>query len=148
MTSPLQPHRLARTAVALAALLLAGRATYAVDAVVLIDQAAANAGLGLGDAPGFPVTLVQSGSLPWLVASWIAAAHRLYPVALGCSFTFFLTGLRRAHNAHHYALGLPGPPPSGDVRPQPADARLDARRADQFTCGIAGTAWKRTTSRR
>jgi len=26
--------------------------------------------------------------------------------ALGCSFVFFLTGLRIVHNAYHYALGL------------------------------------------
>src|SRR5262245_49777577 len=46
-------------------------------------------------------------SLPWLAASLAAAHHGIYPVALGCSFMFFLTGLRQVHNAYHYALGLP-----------------------------------------
>jgi len=45
-------------------------------------------------------------SLPWLGASWIAAAHELYVLALGASFMFFLTGLRQVHNAYHYALGI------------------------------------------
>ena len=45
-------------------------------------------------------------SLPWLAGSWIAASHGQYVVALGCSFMFFLTGLRQVHNAYHYALGL------------------------------------------
>ena len=45
-------------------------------------------------------------SAPWLLASWVAAAHRLHGLALACSFMFFLTGLRQVHNAHHYALGL------------------------------------------
>ena len=45
-------------------------------------------------------------SLPWLAASLAAAHHALYPVALGCSFMFFLTGLRQVHNAYHHALGL------------------------------------------
>lgn len=45
-------------------------------------------------------------SLPWLAASLIAAGARLYPLALICSFIFFLTGLRQVHNAHHYALGI------------------------------------------
>src|SRR6266850_7788701 len=45
-------------------------------------------------------------SLPWLAASLAAAHHALYFVALGCSFMFFLTGLRQVHNAYHYALGL------------------------------------------
>ena len=48
-------------------------------------------------------------SLPWLLASWFAAAHALYLPALACAFMFFLTGLRQAHNAHHYALGLSRP---------------------------------------
>jgi hypothetical protein len=46
-------------------------------------------------------------SLPWLAGSWAAAAYGLWAAALGCSFMFFLTGLRQVHNAHHYALGLP-----------------------------------------
>jgi fatty acid desaturase len=46
-------------------------------------------------------------SVPWLAASLIAAYCQSYVVALGCSFMFFLTGLRQVHNAYHYALGLP-----------------------------------------
>jgi len=45
-------------------------------------------------------------SVPWLAGSWAAAAMHCWPVALACSFMFFLTGLRQAHNAHHYALGI------------------------------------------
>ena len=45
-------------------------------------------------------------SLPWLGASWFAAAHDQYVFALGASFMFFLTGLRQVHNAYHYALGI------------------------------------------
>lgn len=45
-------------------------------------------------------------SLPWLIGSWVAASHGQYLVALGCSFMFFLTGLRQVHNAYHYALGI------------------------------------------
>ena len=45
-------------------------------------------------------------SLPWLAASLAAAQHEIYVVALGCSFMFFLTGLRQVHNAYHYALGI------------------------------------------
>ena len=45
-------------------------------------------------------------SLPWLVGSWVAAAYQQHPVALACSFMFFLTGLRQVHDAYHYALGL------------------------------------------
>jgi fatty acid desaturase len=46
-------------------------------------------------------------SAPWLIASWVAASHHRYSLALICSFLFFLTGLRQVHNAFHYALGLP-----------------------------------------
>jgi fatty acid desaturase len=45
-------------------------------------------------------------SLPWLIASWVAAAYGQHLLALGCSFMFFLTGLRQVHNAYHYALNL------------------------------------------
>jgi fatty acid desaturase len=45
-------------------------------------------------------------SPPWLLASWWAASFEHYVVALGCSFMFFVTGLRQVHNAYHYALGL------------------------------------------
>jgi hypothetical protein len=50
--------------------------------------------------------------VPWFGASLsLAGLAWSWPVlflpALGCSFVFFLTGLRVIHNAHHYALGLP-----------------------------------------
>jgi fatty acid desaturase len=45
-------------------------------------------------------------SAPWLFASWVAASQGVHGVALGCSFMFFLTGLRQVHNAYHCALGL------------------------------------------
>ena len=45
-------------------------------------------------------------SAPWLIASLILVQWHLYPIALGCSFMFFLTGLRQVHNAYHYALGI------------------------------------------
>ncbi len=45
-------------------------------------------------------------SPPWLLASWGAAWSGHYVLALGCSFMFFITGLRQVHNAYHYALGL------------------------------------------
>jgi fatty acid desaturase len=45
-------------------------------------------------------------SLPWLAVS-LAAAHAGWHVAaLAASFVFFLTGLRQAHNAQHYAIGV------------------------------------------
>lgn len=46
-------------------------------------------------------------SLPWLTASLVLASFRLYLFALGCSFIFFLCGLRVVHNAYHYAIGIP-----------------------------------------
>jgi fatty acid desaturase len=55
------------------------------------------------------VILELTISLPWLIASWLAISHDRYLVALGCSFMFFLTGLRQVHNAYHYALGLSRP---------------------------------------
>jgi fatty acid desaturase len=45
--------------------------------------------------------------LPWLALSLGLAAWGLYLPALCASFFFFLTGLRVAHDAHHYNLGLP-----------------------------------------
>ncbi len=45
-------------------------------------------------------------SLPWLLASWVAASQGAYVLALGLSFMFFLTGLRQTHNAYHDALGI------------------------------------------
>ena len=44
--------------------------------------------------------------LPWLAASWLAAHYSLWPVALGCSFMFFLTALRLNHEAIHHNLGF------------------------------------------
>ena len=46
-------------------------------------------------------------SLPWLAASLVLASFHLYPLALACSFIFFLCGLRQVHNAYHYAVGIP-----------------------------------------
>lgn len=46
-------------------------------------------------------------SVPWLAASWAAAAYQQYVIAGVFSFMFFLTGLRQVHNAFHYALGIP-----------------------------------------
>jgi fatty acid desaturase len=45
--------------------------------------------------------------LPWLAGSLVIADWGLYPLALGLSFVFFLTGLRIVHGAFHRALGLP-----------------------------------------
>ncbi|WP_227591358.1 fatty acid desaturase family protein [Acinetobacter shaoyimingii] len=45
-------------------------------------------------------------SLPWFMASFVFAFLTWYPVAMFCSFMFFLTGLRQVHNAFHFALGL------------------------------------------
>src|SRR5262245_15423646 len=46
-------------------------------------------------------------SLPWLLLSWGFAAYGWYLPALGCSFFFFLTGIRQVHDAFHNALRLP-----------------------------------------
>jgi fatty acid desaturase len=52
-------------------------------------------------------------SLPWLGLSLILAQLAisldfwpLFAPALGCSFVFFLCGLRQVHNAFHYAVGI------------------------------------------
>lgn len=45
-------------------------------------------------------------SLPWLIASWVAASYQQYLPACGFSFMFFLTGLRQTHNAYHYVVGI------------------------------------------
>jgi fatty acid desaturase len=42
----------------------------------------------------------------WLAASLLLAWRGRYGIALGCSFFFFLTGLRLVHNAFHGAIGL------------------------------------------
>jgi fatty acid desaturase len=44
--------------------------------------------------------------LPWFAGSLALAAEELYPLALGASFVFFLTGLRLNHGGCHYAIGL------------------------------------------
>jgi len=44
--------------------------------------------------------------LPWLAASWLAAAFALWPIALACAFMFFLVALRLNHEAIHHNLGL------------------------------------------
>src|SRR6476620_10079820 len=48
-------------------------------------------------------------SLPWLATALLLAYYRLYPLALGFSFIFFLCGLRQVHNAYHYAVGISRP---------------------------------------
>jgi hypothetical protein len=45
-------------------------------------------------------------TLPWLLASWVLAYFRLYMYALPCSFLFFLTALRQAHNGFYNSLGI------------------------------------------
>jgi fatty acid desaturase len=45
-------------------------------------------------------------SPPWLAGSLAFAAAGLWLPALGCSFFFFLAGIRQAHGAEHGTLGL------------------------------------------
>jgi fatty acid desaturase len=45
-------------------------------------------------------------SLPWLIAALYFMYAQVIIPALLCSFWFFLTGLRQAHNAYHYTLGV------------------------------------------
>src|SRR5438045_2465766 len=45
-------------------------------------------------------------SLPWLVLSLWFASQGWFFAALAASFVLFLAGLRQAHNAQHYVLGL------------------------------------------
>jgi len=45
--------------------------------------------------------------VPWLAASLLLAGLGWWPLALPCSFMFFLTGLRQIHDAYHSALGVP-----------------------------------------
>ncbi len=47
----------------------------------------------------------NSITLPWLLLSAVLAFFHFYFLALPCSFLFFLTGLRQAHNGFHYTLG-------------------------------------------
>lgn len=44
--------------------------------------------------------------LPWLMASWAAAAQAFWPLAMIGSFMFFLTALRLNHEAIHGNLGF------------------------------------------
>ena len=44
--------------------------------------------------------------VPWLLASWWAAAEAAWLLALPCSFMFFLTALRLNHEAIHRNLGF------------------------------------------
>lgn len=46
-------------------------------------------------------------SLPWLILSLGFFQMRWYAPGLLVSFVFFLTGLRQAHGAQHYTLGIP-----------------------------------------
>ncbi|HVJ80244.1 MAG TPA: fatty acid desaturase [Planctomycetia bacterium] len=45
-------------------------------------------------------------SAPWLAGSLVAYHYGWFPVGAGCSFYFFLTGLRQSHGAQHYTLGF------------------------------------------
>jgi fatty acid desaturase len=45
-------------------------------------------------------------SLPWLVASVVFYQIGWISLGLVCSFFFFLAGLRQAHGAQHYVLGV------------------------------------------
>lgn len=47
-------------------------------------------------------------SAPWLLASLACYARGgcWLAVGAGCTFFFFLTGLRQSHNAQHYCLGI------------------------------------------
>jgi fatty acid desaturase len=44
--------------------------------------------------------------LPWLAGSWTLAAQASWPLAVACSFMFFLTALRLNHEAIHGNLGF------------------------------------------
>lgn len=44
--------------------------------------------------------------LPWLAASWTFAGWAWWPMAMACSFLFFLTALRLNHEAIHGNLGF------------------------------------------
>ena len=46
-------------------------------------------------------------SLPWLAGALCAYHFGYIAIGAGCSFYFFLTGLRQSHGAQHYSLGLP-----------------------------------------
>ena len=44
--------------------------------------------------------------VPWLLGSWWFADRALWPLAIACSFLFFLTALRLNHEAIHRNLGF------------------------------------------
>ena len=53
-----------------------------------------------------PEKIIENSiTLPWLAASLTLAWFHLYLLAAPCSFLFFLTGLRQAHNGFHHTLG-------------------------------------------
>jgi fatty acid desaturase len=43
---------------------------------------------------------------PWLLGSWLFAGLAVWPLAIFCSFMFFLTALRLNHEAIHFHLGF------------------------------------------
>ena len=46
-------------------------------------------------------------SLPWCILSILCFERRWFALGIVSSFLFFLTGLRQAHGAQHYTLGIP-----------------------------------------
>ena len=46
-------------------------------------------------------------SVPWCILSIVCFERRWFAVGIVSSFMFFLTGLRQAHGAQHYTLGIP-----------------------------------------
>jgi fatty acid desaturase len=51
-------------------------------------------------------TLELALCLPWLAGSLWSAEATSFPLALGFSFVFFNAGVRQAHGAMHYAVGV------------------------------------------
>jgi fatty acid desaturase len=56
---------------------------------------------------GFEKVWELSLSIPWLAGALCAYHFGYIAIGAGCSFYFFLTGLRQSHGAQHYSLGLP-----------------------------------------
>lgn len=46
-------------------------------------------------------------SVPWCILSIACFERRWLTAGIASSFMFFLTGLRQAHGAQHYTLGIP-----------------------------------------
>ena len=87
-------------------------------------------------------------SSPWLLGSLLIAGSGHYLIALGCSFMFFLAGLRQVHNAFHGALGL-SRIASDYVMLALSVAMLGSMHAVQINHRIiTATAWPKTTLRR